>query len=289
MKTARTAAKAAVSTPARRRAVGRIHGSAVAPSLPVLHDDLAGSPSSLRSLELLATVARGGGKASLTRIAAALGLSKPTVHRLCGHLTEYRILVRGVQPGMFAIGPAFRKLAFDALSNDFQHGIQHGVLAKLAEEIGETCNITTLDGVEVLYLDRVEARWPLRLTLALGTRLPVHCCASGKLFLALLPAADAKRLLDRVVLDAITVNTLTSAPALARELRKIRERGYSVDNEEFILGMVAVAVPIFDGSGRICATLSVHAPTMRVSEKDLVKWVPKLQDYARKLRDVIFF
>jgi len=256
--------------------------------MPPPHDGLAGAPSSLRALELVSTLAQGSGKASLTEIAAALKLSKPTVHRLCGHLTQYRILVRDVEPGMFTIGPAFRKLALDALRNDFQHGLQHRFLSRLAEEIGETCNITTLDGVEVLYLDRVEARWPLRLTLALGTRIPVHCCASGKLFLALLPAGDSRRILDRVVLDAITANTLTSAASLARELERIRKRGYSLDREEFIPGMVAIAVPIADSAGRICATLSVHAPTLRVSEAKLVDWVPKLQDYARELRDVIF-
>lgn len=251
-------------------------------------EGLAGAPSSLRALEVVAMVAQAHGRASLTEIAAALQLSKPTVHRLCGHLTQFRILARDVEPGMFAIGPAFRKLAFDALGNDFRHGLQHRILSALADEVGETCNITTLDGLEVVYLDRVEARWPLRFTLALGTRIPVHCCASGKLFLAALPATESKRLLERMTLEAITPNTLTTAARLGKELDRIRRQGYSLDKEEFIPGMIAIAVPIEDDTGTVRATLSIHAPSMRVSEEQLVKWVPKLKDCARQLRKLAF-
>ena len=105
------------------------------------------------------------------------------------------------------IGPSWAKIPLDALvavtslrralTSRYEQGLRHALLTAMADEIGETCNLTTLDGVEIVYLDRAEARWPLRLTLDIGNRIPIHCCASGKLFLALMHAEARASLLAR--------------------------------------------------------------------------------------------
>lgn len=240
-------------------------------------------PASLRALEVLAIVAGSFGKASLPQIAVASGLSKPTVHRLCAFLTQAGFLRRDLEPGLFTIGPAFRRLALDALTSRHEQGLQHAVLAGMADEVGETCNLTTLDGIEIVYLDRVDARWPLRLTLDIGYRIPLHCCASGKLFLALMNPQAGSALLDRLDLERITPKTIASRPRFEKELAKIRKCGYALDNEEFVPGMVAIALPVRDSAGEIRATIAVHAPTVRIRLHELEAWVPRLEHWARKL------
>jgi hypothetical protein len=135
----------------------------------------------------------------------------------------------------------------------------------------------------VLYLDRVEAQWPLRLTLDVGSHVPLHCTASGKLFLALMPKTARDALIDRLPLERMTANTITKADALRAECDEIAKRGYSRDREEFIAGLVAVAVPVRDAAGEVRAALAVHAPTARMSMEDAVKRIDALKAAAGKM------
>jgi len=168
--------------------------------------------------------------------------------------------------------------------NDFLRSAIRHSLRELVDVVGETCNIATLDGTEIIYLQRVQARWPLRLTLDLSSRIPVHCCASGKLFLALLEEPSRQRLLRFSAMEPLTPSTITDRKLLSAELARIRKRGYSLDNEEFIPGMVAIAVPIKNASGAIRATLSVHAPTVRFSSAEaLLGFVPVLRKSADRI------
>ena len=153
----------------------------------------APSSSAERSLRLLSLLAQEGRALSLAELSVRLGLPKVTTHRLCAQLLDGGYLARDVDERCFAVGPALRKLAFDTLNHGVVRGLRHEVLAALVTKVGETCNFTTLDGTQVLYIDRVEAQWPLRLTLDVGSHVPLHCTASGKLFLAEMPAPSARR------------------------------------------------------------------------------------------------
>lgn len=157
------------------------------------------------------------------------------------------------------------------------------MLDGLVREVGETCNFTTLDGAAVLYLDRVEAHWPLRLTLEVGSHVPLHCTASGKLFLAFLPAARRNTLLGALSLEALTRNSLTDVPALQAECDAIAARGYATDREEFMAGLIAVAVPVRDAHGAVRAAIAVHAPAARMSLDDAVSRLPALQAAAARM------
>ena len=170
-----------------------------------------------------------------------------------------------------------------ALKNSANRAERHAVLRGLVEEIGETCNFTILDGDEIVYLDRVEAHWPLRLMLAPGSHVPLHCTASGKLFLALMPAPRRRRLLAAAPLKRLTRNTITDKDRLLHELERIRAEKIGTDNEEFLAGLTAVAVPVPDARQRILATVAVHAPTSRMSIAKARTHVPALRRAAAKL------
>lgn len=245
-------------------------------------------PAALRAIEVLQLVAQMPGQLSLTDLAKLMRLSKSTVHRLVEQLSQAGFLFREADQRNLWIGRRLRELSLDVVRNDFLRSAVRNVLRTVAEQIGETCNIASLDGTEVIYLQRVEARWPLRLSLDLDSRIPIHCCASGKLFLALMDPSHRQRVLRSVTLEALTPATLTDETALEAELERIRARGYALDNQEFLPGMVAIAVPIKGADKRIRATLSVHAPTVRCATPQVLeRWVPLLERNARSIERVI--
>lgn len=252
-------------------------------------DEAPATPSSSaeRSLRLLGTLASAGRPMSLADLAADMGLPKATAHRLCAQLLESGFLARDVDERCFVIGPALRRLALDALNHDSVRGLRHAVLAELVAEVGETCNFTTLDGASVLYLDRVEAPWPWRLTMDVGTHVPLHCTASGKLFLALMPPARREALITQLPLPKVTANSITSVQELRSECEQVAASGYAVDREEFIPGLIAVAVPVYDGQGQARAAVAVHAPSARMSLDTAISKLPALQDAAARLRGLL--
>lgn len=241
----------------------------------------SGSAAS-RALELLETIARAGRALALPELSALLDLPKPTVHRLCHKLEGEGYLTREPGGRRYTVGRRLLRLGLDVMRTGATFE-RRAILEKLVNEIGETCNFTALAGHEVVYLDRVEARWPLRLHLEPGSRVPLHCTASGKLFLATLPAERRDRLLEALDLSAHTPTTLTTRAALDPELAAIRAQGYSLDREEFLLGLVAIAVPVIDAQGTPLAAIACHAPSARFSLDKAMSHLVLLQEAAQRM------
>lgn len=239
--------------------------------------------SAERSLRLLAKLADEGRALSLADLAAYLSLPKATAHRLCMQLLDLGFIARSENEREYMVGPALRKLAFDTLNHGTVTGLRHAVIADLVAQVGETCNFTTLDGAKVVYLDRVEAPWPWRLTLDVGVHVPIHCTASGKLFLATMSAERRDLLLASITLDRVTENSLTDVAALRAECDRIVAADYSLDREEFIVGLVAIAVPVRDADGRVRAALATHAPRARMSVEQAEAYLPAMQEAARRM------
>lgn len=217
----------------------------------------------LKALALLGRVAREAGAVSLADLTAAAGLPKPTVHRLAGQLEQVGLLHKDRLTRRYAVGPALVDLAFQALSNAPTRRNRRLILERLSEKLGETVNLAILAGDEVLYLDRVEASWPLRMDFKPGSRVPVHCTANGKLLLAFAAPAVRRRLLGSLRLTPCTATTITSRSGLAARLGEIRRCDYSEDDEEFLAGVCCLAVPVRDRRGKVVAGLAVSAPSAR--------------------------
>jgi IclR family transcriptional regulator, acetate operon repressor len=132
----------------------------------------------------------------------------------------------------------------------------------------------------VVYLDRVESAWPLRMHLSPGSHVPLHCTASGKLLLALLPKPARERLLPRLTLTRYTDFTITEPRALNVELARIRAERHATDKEEFHAGLVCVAVPVLDAKKRACAAIAVHAPASRMPLTRALEHLPSLNRAA---------
>jgi len=217
-------------------------------------------------------------------VGEALGLPKATIHRLFQTAELEGYLQRDLDGRAYVVGPKLRHLAAHVQAFEPSRAARVAILRQVTDQIGETCNIAVPDVEGMIYLDRVETSWPLRIQLPVGSQVPFHCTTSAKMFLSSLPQKHLQTLLSALKLTSLGPNTLTDTARLMAELEVTRKQGYATDNEEFLENMAAVAVPVQDLSGRVLATLSTHAPLQRKTLRDLLTMVPVLRDGAERLR-----
>ncbi len=246
-----------------------------------------GDTPALRLFGLLEVIAEKDQSFNLQALVEETGLPKPTLHRMLQQLEAAGLIQRNGDGRQYGTGLRLRRLAENLLLNSTSHGARHMVLRRLVEEVGESCNLTAFSGGEVLYLDRVETAAPLRFYLHPGSRVPAHCSATGKLFLAQLAPAQRQRLLANVDLERYTQNTLTDHAQLEWELERVKRDGYAMDDEEFLPGLVCIGVlvPAADG-GKSNLGLALQAPVMRVPRDKAVQLLPALQRAAAALAKI---
>jgi IclR family transcriptional regulator, acetate operon repressor len=240
-------------------------------------------PATLRAFSVVEALARAARPVSLAELAQQTALPKPTVYRMLAMLEQAGIAMPEPGPRRYAPGPRLAGLARDVMLSGNFRAARHAVLDRLVAEVGETCNFTMLDGAGVIYLDRVEASWPLRMNLTAGSRVPLHCTASGKLLLAMLPAAARKRVVAQLPLTGYTEHTITDRRGLEQELSRIRAQKFATDDEEYHAGLVCVAVPVRDDRGRACAAIAVHAPTSRMPLEAALAHLPTFRRAAEAM------
>lgn len=189
------------------------------------------------------------------------------------------------EPGdrRYSVGHRLAKLALGVMQNDALRSERHAILQRLVEKIGETCNVAMLDGRQLMYLDRVETSWPLRLHLAPGSRVPLHCTSGGKLFLSQLPRARWEKLIGPGPYERHTPHTIISGDELERELSRIRGQGWSADREELLAGIICLAVPVADRAGCVIASLALQAPLARMTHAQSLDHLSALRGAASAL------
>lgn len=256
------------------------------PRTPAPPPDLAeihGDTPALRLLSLLELIAAKDLGVSLQALVDETGLPKATLHRMLQQLESAAFLQRGADGRQYRAGTRLRRFAESLLLHSVHHGARHAVLRHLVDEVGESCNLTALSGSEVVYLDRVETPAPLRFYLHPGSRVPVHCSASGKVLLAQMTPAERRQLLGHAPLAAYTPQTLTGFEPLEAEIATVKRQGYAIDNEEFLPGLLCVAVLVPASSRRSNLCVAVQAPLMRLPLARAAALLPALQRAADAL------
>ncbi len=234
----------------------------------------------LRAFAALELIAIAPGPLSLDEFTLSLRLPKPSVYRILTLLKNAGLLRRESTTKRYTIGPRLTAFAVDLWRSDSLRAQWRRALEDAVAATGESCNLTLLEGNRVFYLDRVETSQLLRLHLEAGTRVPLHCTASGKLFLADMTPADARRLLGEEPYERFTSKTITSFEPLQAELKKIRKSGVGTHDCELFDDSVAIAVPVLGPGGAIFAAVAVHAPSSRESIKSLLRFVSALHRAA---------
>src|ERR1700740_1403173 len=167
-------------------------------SLPVESSDIATETSStLKAFAVLEVLVRTGRAVTLSELMQATELPKPTLHRTLALFEEAGFLTREPGGRAYILRERLSRFPLGVLRNDSASAERRTVLRRVVSEIAESCNLAVLQKGALIYLDRIEAPWPLRLHLPEGgVALPLHCCASGKLLLAHTPPAERQRLLE---------------------------------------------------------------------------------------------
>lgn len=194
-------------------------------------------------------------------LARVVDIDRSAVSRILQQLAALDVLERradGYVPGhrLFTLGRVLS--ALDTLPNAVQP-----ILENLVTAFDETCYLCTLRGNSAVFLYEVQSSRPLRLVAELGKAVPIHAGAAGRAILAGLPTEEAKALLGKGPLPAITANTIRSTRRLLDMAVDDRDRGYAFSREERVEGGAAVAAPFFDHTGQCQGSVVFTAPLTR--------------------------
>jgi IclR family acetate operon transcriptional repressor len=231
-----------------------------------------------RAFELLEVLADAGGELALSEIAAGSALPLPTIHRLVRTLVN-RGYVRQLPSRRYALGPRLINLGERAggMLGDWARPW----LADLVEELGETTNLSMIDGNWATYVAQVPSRHSMRMFTEVGRRVHLHCTGVGKALLAQRSDDQVLELLRRAGMPAQTAHTIVDPDTLLAQIRQIRQLGYAVDDGEQEIGVRCVAVPVPGGPSLYA--ISVSGPTARMTPELLDRAVPLMRTAAKEL------
>jgi len=224
---------------------------------------------------------------TISQVSERVGLERATVRRCL--LTLTRLGYAEYDGKFFSLTPRLLRLGYAYLSSTPFISIVQPFLEELTRKTGETSAVAKLDGVEIVYLARAtDPSRTLTLNRAVGGRLPAYGASLGRVILASWPEEKARALLESADRPKVTDKTLTTIPELMDELARVREQGYSINDEETGQSLRSIAVPLVDGSGRVTAGLNIGVISRHASvERMMTEFLPLMLDIQRRLRQLI--
>ena len=216
-----------------------------------------------RMMKLLDVLSYYHDPVSLKQLALETGLHPSTAHRILGAMSINGFVERA-EPGTYQLGIRLLELGNLVKSRINIRDSAMPLMQRLHRELGESVNLGVRQGDEIVYVERTSSgRSSVRVVHLVGARAPLHVTAVGKLFLVEDGPQKLREYAKRTGLPGLTPMSLTSLPALERELNHVRRHGVAFDNEEIEQGLRCIAAPIRDDSGELVAGLSVSAPAER--------------------------
>lgn len=205
------------------------------------------------------------GEASVAEVGAYLQVNKSTAHRFLASMKYTGFLDQNLENQKYRLSLRVFGIGQSVLARLDVRDIAKPFMVSLAERTGETINLGTFDKGEIIYIEKCLSKNTLRMDTQLGGRDPLYCTALGKAILAYSDEATIEDYLKSVKMEAKTDKTITSTKALRDEINSIKDKGYAIDDEEIIIGLRCVAVPIFDQQNAVIAAISISIPTIRIN------------------------
>lgn len=201
-----------------------------------------------------------------SEIAAFLGLSKSTVHRLLSSMVSLGYIEK-TGGGIYHIGIKLVSIVSNHISSLELRTEARPVLTDLRSELGLAVYLGILDGFEVVYVEKLDIEHNLRLYTQIGLRVPAYCSSLGKCLLSCLSGNELEYLLQNNHLRRFTQNTITDPSVLKACLRQIRRQGWAMDNSEYIPRSRCIGAPVFDYRGEMIAAVSASGPESLLSDE----------------------
>lgn len=219
---------------------------------------------------------------TLTEIGKAVGLHKSTAYGIVTTLKNEGFLAKDENSGYYRLGMELYHLA-SCFEIDLRK-ISMPYINELCSLIGETVNLVVPDDNQVVYIEKCESRHSIRISTSIGTRLPMYCTAVGKAILAYYNNEEiVSSILDRTQFVQYTTNTMVDKNAIMEELKVIRQRGYSIDNEELEKGLICIAAPVLNVIGFPVAAVSCSGPIQRMDEKNMTHIAAEVTRVANRI------
>ncbi|SLN55916.1 Acetate operon repressor [Roseovarius albus] len=235
-----------------------------------------------RAMEVFEYLSETQGMA-LSALAEATGQSAATVYRILVTLEGRGLVEFDPAEQIWHIGPQAFVIGARFLRRTSLVDRARPIMRKLMEETGETANLGVEQEGAVLFLSQVETHANIRAFFPPGSLSPMHASGIGKALLAEMDEDRLTRTLSNQNLEAFTDHTVTDLAQLRADLTRIRQRGYSIDDEEKNLGMRCIAAPIFDVHGEAIAGISISGPVSRVSRDDIDRLSAPVVEAAQAL------
>lgn len=235
-----------------------------------------------RGLEVICAFTRTRPKMTLSEIARTTGMTRATVRRFL--LTLVREGYAEKDDKVFSLKPKILELGYSALSSMGILEVAQPIMNDLARSLQESVFCAVLTGEDVTYIARAASERLVHVSIAVGGRAPAHAVSTGRVLLAAEPADALGRYLDRVTLQSLTPNTVTSKVKLRAEIEKVRLEGYSIVDQELEVGLGSISVPVRNPEGRVLAALNVCCPSSRSSLDEMrTRILPELTQAAQKI------
>lgn len=224
-----------------------------------------------RSLAILEAMAREGGPMGLGEISAEVELTRSTVHRLLATLISRGFARQDPATGRYSLGYKALEVGTSCLATMDIRTVARPYLRTLAQECSETANLAILDGLDVVYIDQVEAESIIKMRARLGSRGPAYCTGSGKVLLSALNREELNRLLEGRILKRYTTRTITDHGRLIQELDRIWREGFALDYGEMEPAVRCAAAPVLNHRGQVVCAVSISGPSSRIEGERLRK------------------
>lgn len=236
---------------------------------------IAGFAKGLAVIEAFGQPGHQDPKLSIAEVARRTGLERASVRRSL--LTLVQLGYADHDGKFFSLTPRLLRLGHAYLSSTPLPRIVQPYLEQLAEWTEESCSVSILDGNEIVYVARASQRRVMSIGLSVGSRLPAYCASMGRVLLAALPPAEARRRLEATERRQLTERTRTRVSDLVSELERVARQGYAIIDEELEIGLRSIAVPIMDTRGTVVAAMNIGAQATRATPAMMVsRFLPQM-------------
>ncbi len=226
-------------------------------------------PSVDRAAQILEAVASSETALGVSDLSRQLALNKSTTHAILNTLCRHQLLQRDDASKTYRLGRGLVDLAQHVREQTDLRSVAHPRLVALARAVEETVLLGTYHDAHVTIIDKEESPHDVKITTPIGRRVHYSAAAFGKVFLAAMSEAEVTQLLRDKPLRAYTSRSIIKAAAYRATLKRVRERGYALDDEEYLAGVRAAGAPINDARGRVAAVLIVVGFSARLPQD---KW-----------------
>jgi len=235
-----------------------------------------------RGLEILRAFSRRRKRMTLSEVAAETGMTRAAARRLL--LTLVREGYAETDGKLFDLTPQVLELGFSVMSSMGIWDVARRFMQRLSEEIEESVSASVLDGSHVVYVAGAQYHRVISVGVTLGSRLPAHCTATGRVLLAMQPEAQWDAMIAGLEFAPVTPRTTTDPVAFRAILAATREQGWALVDQELEIGLLAIAIPLRHRSGEVAGAVNVGVPTLRATPGDMVtKILPRLNDTATQI------